>query len=328
MLVRASGLTYVGGTAKKPLLVVDDAVFQAWQGLNATEQYCTLLETWLLRGHPEIITERGHGWFRIPDTFRKLPWFFQQVPDEGLLVAGHEEVEDSIRYWLGWHNLCLLELCGMITIQAGLPEPGQGWRIERINRTPLGNALLALLHAGFFGDIDNILALESEDKIRFGVLQPTLQSYLPEWKTNLSVPEWAFREGVHVFKVTLWEGLWWRIAIPADATLDELASAILDAIEFDHHHLHEFKYQNRFGLLERVNHPFLEDGPWTSEVMIGAVPLRVGHTMTYVFDFGDWWEFEVALERVDPGMTIKRPAVLEAEGEPPDQYPVWDDEVW
>jgi hypothetical protein len=327
LLVRASGLTSVEGTPKKPLLAVDKVVYQAWQDLNPSERYATLLETWLLRGHPEIIGERGRAWFRIPDTFSELSWFFQRVPDEGQQVAG-TEAEDSLRYWPGWHNLGLLELFGLMAIEAGPPEPGKGWRIERIRRTPLGDALLALLHARFFGDIDNIMTLEVEDKIPYGVLQPALQLYFPEWQANLSVPEWAFRPGAHVFKVTLWGRIWRRIAIPADAMLDALALAVLDAFEFDNDHLYRFQYPNRLGVTERINHFYMDEGPWTSEVRVGDVPLRIGQAMTFVFDFGDWWEFEVALERVDPGMTLKEPVVLEVHGKPPDQYPVWDDEDW
>ena len=295
LLVRASGLTCVEGTASKPVLVVDDVVYRAWQGLNHTERYCTLLEAWLLRGHPEIIGERGYGWFRTPDTFKELPGLFQRIPDAGLPVAGHEEVEDSIRYFPGLHNLALLELFGLIVIHAGPPEPGKGWIIERIERTPLGDALV-------------------------GVLQPTLQPYFPEWQNNLYMPEWAFREGAHVFKVTLWEGLWWRIAIPADRTLDELASTILDSVEFYHDHLYTFEYQNRFGVTERINHSYMDEGPFTSDVLVGDTPLRIGQAMTFIYDFGDWWRFEVALERVDPDMALKKPVVLEAEGTPPDQY--------
>jgi hypothetical protein len=163
------------------------------------------------------------------------------------------------------------------------------------------------------------LQLESEEKVHFGVLQPALQPYFPEWRNNLSVPEWTFREGTHVFKVS-WGWLWRRIAIPAGHTLDALASAILDAVAFSHDHLYEFTYQNRFGVLERVSHPDVEEGPWTRDVLVGDVPLRVGQTMTYVFDFGDWWEFDVTLERVDPDMAIEKPVVLEKHGEPPEQY--------
>lgn len=38
LLVRASGLTLVDTAPKKPLLVVDDAVYPLWQGLNPTER--------------------------------------------------------------------------------------------------------------------------------------------------------------------------------------------------------------------------------------------------------------------------------------------------
>jgi hypothetical protein len=61
LLLRASGLTLVKGTDRKPLLVVDGAVRPIWGDLNPTERYCTLLEAWLVRGHPQIIGERGRG---------------------------------------------------------------------------------------------------------------------------------------------------------------------------------------------------------------------------------------------------------------------------
>jgi hypothetical protein len=320
LLVRASGLTCVEGTSKKPLLVVDDAVHQVWEGLNPTERYCTLLETWLLRAHPEIIGEqRGRSLFRVPETFREWREFFLRIPNGGMQVAGDKEARDWLRYSPGWHNLGLLDLFGLISVRHGPPEPGKNWRIAQIARTSLGDALLALLQAEFFGHVANISSLESGEKMPFGVLQPALQSYFPAWENNLSVPEWAFREGTHVFKVS-WGQIWRRIAIPAARPLDALASAILRAVEFDHDHLYEFSYQNRFGVSERVNHPYMDEGPWTSEVLVGDVPLRVGQTMTYVFDFGDWWEFDVTLERVDPGMVIEEPVILEKHGEPPSQY--------
>jgi len=320
LLLRASGLTRVEGTAKTPCLVVDDAIFRAWQGLNPTERYGTLLETWLLRGHPEIIGERGRGWLSLPDTFAESSWFCQRIPHQGLPVAGDKDVEDSLRYWPGWHNLGLLELFGLIRIQAGPPQPGQGWHIQRIHRTPFGDALLALLHARFFGDVDNIRALEFKDAVPFGLLQPALQPYFPQWKNNLAIPKWTFREGAHVFQVTLWKGLWRRIAIPAGATLDELASAILNAVDFDHDHLHMFSYQDRFGVTQRINHYFLDEKPWTSQVRVGDMPLRIGQAMTLLYDFGDQWEFEVALERVDPDLALHKPQLLEAQGESPQQY--------
>ncbi len=48
--------------------------------------------------------------------------------------------------------------------------------------------------------------------------------------------------------------------------------------------------------------------------------------MTYTFDFGDNWEFDVKLERVEPapGKKAKLPRVLETHGKAPEQYPYSD----
>jgi hypothetical protein len=50
--------------------------------------------------------------------------------------------------------------------------------------------------------------------------------------------------------------------------------------------------------------------------------------MTYVFDFGDWWEFEVTLEEIEPAGVGADPAVVDQAGEAPEQYPSWGDEEW
>jgi hypothetical protein len=56
---------------------------------------------------------------------------------------------------------------------------------------------------------------------------------------------------------------------------------------------------------------------------IGDVPLRTGQTMTFLFDFGDNWEFDVTLEQVDPDRVSEKSIVLESHGASPEQYPGW-----
>jgi hypothetical protein len=281
-----------------------------------------LLETWLLHGRPEIIGERPNWRRSIPETFSYWLSFFASVPQDGLPIGDNKETEQMVRYFPGWHNLGLMDLFGLVSIVEGAPEPGQGWRIERIFRTPLGDAMLVLLNHQFFSDVSGLLAVQESMTASRGALQPVLQPYLPEWKRNLPSPEQSFRAGVYIFQVWLGDALR-RIAIPAESTLDTLAGAILDAVEFDHDHLYQFLYLSRFGTQEAINHPYMDDGPWTSEVAVGDVPLRLGQSMVFVFDFGDWWEFTVTLEQVDPSLDIKKPTVLESQGEPPVQYGSW-----
>lgn len=322
LLVRASGLTHVDESGSKPFLLIDDEVYQVWQSLNPTERYGTLLEVWFLRGHADIIGDRSWPPFVIPENFQRSLSFFAGIPEEGMQIAGAKYAEERLRYYPEWHNLGLLDLFGLIDVQPAPPEPGESWRIERIHRTRFGDALLALLHTEFFGDFENIIELEDRGEALFGVLQPILRPYFPEWEDTLSLPGQVSRAGTHVFKVSL-GSLWRRIAIPADRTMSTLASAILNAVEFDHDHLYEFSYRNRFGAMERVNHPYMDEGPWADEVFVGEVPIHVGQTMTYVFDFGDWWEFDVTLEKVDADLDVDEPVIVEAHGEPPEQYPMW-----
>lgn len=325
LLLRASGLTYVDTAKKTPVLVVDEALYEVWQALNPTERYCTLLETWLLRGHPQIIGERDPAWRCVPETFGGWGSFFIQIPDSGLQIAGEPFIDDRIRYTLGWHNLGLLELFGLLDVQAAPPQLGQAWLVERSNRTLWGDALLGLLYTEFFNDFGNILALKQEGHDFFGAFHTLLQTYFPAWQTVLRPPDAVFQAGVYIFKVLLCKDVWWRIAIPAEYMLDDLAYAILHAAQFDSDHLYRFSYQNRLGIEENVHHAYMDEGPWTSEVYVGDLPLQVGQTMDYLFDFGDDWHFAVTLERIDPpDATLQQTVILEAHGEAPEQYPSWE----
>jgi hypothetical protein len=291
--------------------------------LNPTERYGTLLESWLLRGSSDIVGERTRYGDTIPDNFYKSAWFLADIPDDGLQVAGNPYVEDGLPYRPGWHNWGLLPLFGCVRVEQGVPEPGDRWCIERVYRTQFGDALFSLLARAFFGDFDRISELALQEDARFGVLQPILKPYFSEWRNNLAILERATREGVHVFRVSLGR-IWRRIAIPALAPLDSLASAIINSVGFSHDHLYNFSYENRFGGLAYLNHPYMDEGPWASEVEIGDLPIRIGEAMDFLYDFGDQWEFDVVLERVDPEMDVQEPVVLERHGESPEQYPRWE----
>jgi hypothetical protein len=324
LLLRASGLAHIEGKGRKLFLSLGDKAYQVWESLNPTERYCGLLESWLLRGKEEIVGERGGGLFSVPNTLRGVMDLIRRTPENGLWVAGDKNAQYLLRYVPGWHNLGLMELFGLISIKPGSPIDGQGWQIERIDRTAFGDALVALLCTKVFWDLNLTFGSEKEGSVPVGLLQPILQPYFPEWEKNLSIPEWVFREGTYIFRVTLGR-LWFRIAIPASHTLEWLASTILTAIEFDSDHLYHFEYENPLGAIERINHDFIDEGPWASDVRVGDVPLRVGQKMTYLYDFGDNWEFEVTLEQVDRAQAVKKPCVLEMHGALPEQYPKCDE---
>ncbi len=326
LLLRTTGLGQFEPTAKPPRLVIDPVVLSSWSGLNPTEQYLTLLETWLLRGRAEVIgEEHGSSWRN--DSLGGWTRFFASISTEGLAIAGDKVQVDSLRYRPGWHNLALLELFGLVRIADGPPVKGEGWQIERIWRTPLGDAWLACLHHLPAVQIDELLMTYDEpSEIPFGIWRPALQAYFPAWQQTLTFPPVEFQEGVLIFKVSLWQDkVWRRLAIPGHLTLEELATAILHAFNFDSDHLYRFSYTNRFGATGHVVHPYMEESPATTEVQVGELALRVGAALEFVYDFGDWWKFTLTLEQIEPPNPRQTTVELLAEhGQAPPQYE-WDD---
>lgn len=333
-LARATGLTMVDATGKKPRLILDEATHASWQTLNPTEQYCTLLETWVVRAQSDIIGERdAFGWNRVIEYWDE---FFRRVPENGVTVAGNPDLEQTLSYYPGYHNLALLELFGFVQVQHAAPVTGKGWRIQLVQRAPLGDALLVPIRRFIYGDPNDRDAsrtifrqYDRASEVPIGALQPSLQPYFPAWQKNLVLDNTEFQDGLYIFKVALEKALWRRIAIPGQAHLEDLSDAILAAYQFDNDHLHEFLYTNRYGGQDAVRHAYLEEPPFTHEVRIGDLPLRIGMTMTYHFDFGDNWRFAVTLERIDPIALHQQEAhLIEAQGQAPEQYPNNEDEEW
>lgn len=253
LLVRASGLTYIGGEGGKRLLV-DKALLQAWRELNATERYFNLLETWFIRANPEILGERvGY----LSSALYEVVHFFQKIPDEGLKIEGNKGEESHLAYAPGLYNLTLTEMFGFLEIMHGKPQQGKGWRIHSIKRTPFGDALVRLLDRGFLKNRE-FLTFPDEEPVP-GKLQSVVQPFFPEWRNNLPIPETEFQDGTFVFKVSLGR-VWRRIAVQGKRELNVLAEGILDAFDFDYDQLYRFTYQNRFGAPTHVNHPLIR--PW------------------------------------------------------------------
>jgi hypothetical protein len=321
LLLRASGLAYVQRRGKKDSLQLDQQGLASWYDLNPTERYFTLLETWMLRADPSILGERGL--FASGDV-RNWQGFFQRYPDQSLQVAGNKAAESSFPYTPTFCTLALLDLFGIVTVEYAKPEPGKGCRVARVEHTGFGDAMTHLLFkGGFFFDLSSA---ELEDDEEPDKLRARLAPFFPEWRHRLVLSKPERVPGVYIFKASL-GSIWARIAVPSESTLDELSTCILNAYEFDFDHLYQFSYANRFGIVERVNHPYMDESPWTDEVAIGDLGLKPGAVMTYLYDFGDNWEFEVLLERIEPlDTTIQRGKLLEFHGESPSQYGDFDEE--
>ncbi|MEH2387724.1 MAG: plasmid pRiA4b ORF-3 family protein [Nostoc sp.] len=316
LLLRSSGIAQIRSQGKKQILVLDAATLESWSNLNPTERYFNLLEAWLIWGNNEILGEHQDSFGNL---FRCIQ-LWTRVPDKGLKFPKYEDQHD-ISYYPGLHNVALLELFGLLSIKHGKPQEGKGWRITSLQRLPFGDALLQLLFPlGIRGE------LQDEVNVIFGKLQPHFQPFFPEWEHNLFVLSQGFTDGIYIFKVSISQA-WRRIAIPAKKPLGWLAETILDAFDFDYDHLYEFSYKDHFGRIIKIGHPYMETPPFADQVQIGDLSLKPGTKMTYLYDFGDNWKFDVQLEAINPpDNKIKKAKILEVHGNAPQQYWSEDDE--
>jgi hypothetical protein len=294
LLLRATGLAQVVAEGKKAKLVRNSAIYESWQQLNPTEQYLSLLEVWFVRSHPEMLGDDRSGYMMIGDRcLQSWPYLTQHAST----TLSDYNAQGQYAYYPGLHNLALMEMFGLIAITHGQPSPGKGWRFKKIAIEPWGKALMTAI-----GNASKAVAYDwpgmNYPTLPLGDFQLFLQPYFPDWQRCLAVPTVAFRPGRHVFKVTMGK-IWRRIAIDGEATLADLSDLIRESVDFDDDHLDMFTYKSPMGRTIEALHPFAEADLLTNEVRIGDLPLPVGGTMEYLYDFGDSWRFAVVLEAIE-----------------------------
>ena len=71
----------------------------------------------------------------------------------------------------------------------------------------------------------------------------------------------------------------------------------------------------------------MNDPPTADEVTIGALEPGPGQRLFYLFDFGDNLGHRLRFEEpFVPDLETSYPAIVDAHGEAPPQYPGWEDE--
>lgn len=155
---------------------------------------------------------------------------------------------------------------------------------------------------------------------------------------------------IYVFKVALAmdKRIWRRIAIRVSQTLDDLHEAIFDAFDREEEHLYSFyvapfgrsiktRRRDRTGV--EYTHPYNCEQHSVfgffdkttrhnaKKTRIGSLTLKAGQKFSYLFDFGDSWWHEIAVEQTNGESEKGRyPRIIEKHGDSPPQYPDWDDE--
>lgn len=132
---------------------------------------------------------------------------------------------------------------------------------------------------------------------------------------------------VYQFKITLrgiTPRIWRRIQVPETYTFWDLSAAIQDAMNWGGHHLHEFRILNpKTGVEDEIGLPDEEFDRYVLKgwkTRIASYFSMDNKRADYVYDFGDYWEHMILLEKIllnEPGTTYPR-CIAGKRNSPPD----------
>ncbi len=150
-----------------------------------------------------------------------------------------------------------------------------------------------------------------------------LQPIFPKGQLNQTITKeiTEISKGTYIFKVSLKTGIWRKIAISHMDTLDDLHNMIQNAFDFGNDHLYAFYMEGKTPSSEVFCSPLCNEYPSAIDAVLGEIGLYQGKRILYVFDFGDYWQFDVLLLKIDTDMELtKTPQIIESKGTAPPQY--------
>lgn len=314
-------------------LRIDPERLALWRSFNATEKYFALLEAWLFHADEAVLG--GEDRRRDNQFTANLRFLLSLKISRWMEFQEYCHASDYYGAVSTW-NTHLQIMFGLIEVQVrslfGRKGEGGGWLMEKARRTIWGEAVGRVIGEVLQDSGDAPMGFyRPPENADFGCLLPAFQPYFPEWQRIYALPKQGSQPGVYIFKASMndrrAEGVVWRrLAVPDHVSLDELADAVLQAFKFtDTLHLYAFRFRDRLGKNQAWFHPEDEEGPYASEIEVGATGLPEKGVMKFRFDYGNSWKFELRLERIDaPLKEMRHPVLMDVFGKAPKQYPEWD----
>ncbi len=319
VLAQTVGLARIVRAKGRPHLTLNPDGYEAWNLLNPTEQYFSLLEYWFYHAKSQFLealgpdTPAGHG--------TQMMW-------TGIMRKSEIQVSYQFKMNSTLNFIAMLDLFGFLEIHNRM-DFAQKPVLENIVPLPWG--------LWFMNQIDEEHLLFAElptfDPPSLGHLQPIMGQWFPQWKRSYTPPKQSDLAGVGIFRVSMEPKVWRRIAIDLNSTFADLADGILNSFDFDHDHLYEFPIVGSSGSIVKVNHYYLEEPPLANITRLNQAPLYCGMNFQFVYDFGADWRFEVCFESLASEKDLqliprtKRqdkkdalPVVIEKSGPSPEQY--------
>lgn len=336
LLLRFSRLGKVDRCTTTPRMLLNADVAAKWQLLNPTERYFSLLERWWSFAD---FAQDGFGMAASRMAEYRLELLKRHRPGSRAKKTD-EQWRAAIFGLLGMKQIALMQLFGLLDIVSDPTVPGAGWKIKRMVATPWGLAASATHLRAFRYTTTGLLerlfnpsnghSTEEEapgedeiDRPPFFAWADAVFPFFPAWRHSLGEPDAVepFRGSV-TLKISLDQGLWRRIVMPAESSFADLAQFILDTFKFDDEHLYQFRYQDEYATQRTLDDPRCSDveDDYADDVTLGEAWLSPRQRLEFRYDFGDDWRFDVLVEKLDASETTAKPALLAKEGKAPRQY--------
>ena len=345
---QAAGIVRKSKEKSNTFLVVDDEAFEYFKSFNKVEQYFALLNNFWLNTQIDDLT----GEERARDSVETLDLILQ----ESFAKKFHPFPKKSsfTFFWNLSNVLRQLSLLGWSEcIEDGFGDMKKTI-VSQIKYKPLGKYLIEILckerllfywnkyarlaktyyiENNFFTgepekeipeDIIEINLAKVENEVFEAPFQEELGDVLNKiWRAEQKN---SSKEGNYIFKVSLNNKTWRRIAIASKDTFEDLHLIIQEAFDFDNDHLYAFYPSGKLYSGVSINSPWGQELPFADEIKLSDFELLKGESMLYLFDFGDHWEFSIELNDMNNEKPLKKPKIIESKGEAPEQYPDWDDD--
>lgn len=127
--------------------------------------------------------------------------------------------------------------------------------------------------------------------------------------------------------------VWRDIEMLDNQTLEELHEAIQEAFGWDRDHLYAFfisgQAWDEWTEISQAPSGWIPTDigpPYSEEVFLSDLDLRLRQTFLYIFDFGDDLRHDITMLKRLPPVTGEFPRISGSQGEAPEQYPGWEGE--
>jgi hypothetical protein len=297
--------------------------------LNEVEKYICLLEILWVDCDFEKLEFQAYGDLDALKVLIRMEKFIKKKANKRILIDDSTRDISALLLYLAYFGIMDVKSDEKTKLKYNISKL---FFVKEVILTPVGEKIIKILekqrslnhwNIGLrreYGDWNT--EFEEEFFIPFqGIFEDIeIEKTLPRMKIQ-------FKEGVYTFKVSLDKDIWSKIQLSAHDTLHDLHNLIQEAFQFENDHMYSFFMDGKPWSKNEFKCPFDDEGVCADEVEIGELELIEKQRFLYIFDYGDDWRFNIEVFEIqNDDIEEFQGKIIESKGEPPKQYPHYDDE--